>query len=150
MVTLFRVTGHFETRAPNDPQMTLNAKRSKVPHTHTKNTPESQISFRFPVQPVIFELQTILRRVHPITPKWPETLKGQRWPIYMLQLCKIFKFHFVLICYRQPFSTYRPFWDKCTDDPKLKCPWTMKDQRYLMYMLQLPPSPKFHSVSLCD
>ena len=30
--TRFQGTGHFEKSAPNDPKMTLNIKRSKVPH----------------------------------------------------------------------------------------------------------------------
>ncbi len=31
----FRVTGYFETSALNDFKITLNTKRSKVPHVHT-------------------------------------------------------------------------------------------------------------------
>ncbi len=30
----FPVTGHFETSPQNDPKMTFNTKRSKVPHIH--------------------------------------------------------------------------------------------------------------------
>ncbi len=43
----------FETTAQNDPKMTVNTKRSKVPHIHVITTPESQNSLRFPYgQPV--------------------------------------------------------------------------------------------------
>ncbi len=45
----FRVTGHFETSALNDPKMTLNTSRLKVPHIHIKTTPDSQVSIRFAV-----------------------------------------------------------------------------------------------------
>ena len=55
---VFGLLGHFETRALNDPQMTLNTKRSKVPHTCYNYTPESQISLRFALRPAIFELKT--------------------------------------------------------------------------------------------
>ena len=43
----FWATGHFETSAPNDPQMTLNTERSKVPHIHVTTNPKSQISLVF-------------------------------------------------------------------------------------------------------
>ncbi len=36
-------TSHFQTSALNDPKMTLNTERSKVPHTHVTTTPELQI-----------------------------------------------------------------------------------------------------------
>ncbi len=32
MASHFRVAGHYKTSAPNDPKMTLNTKRLKVPH----------------------------------------------------------------------------------------------------------------------
>ncbi len=39
----FRVTGHFERSAPNDPQMTLNTKKLTVLYINVIRTPESQI-----------------------------------------------------------------------------------------------------------
>ncbi len=42
----FRVTGHFETSARNDPKMALNTARSKVPHIVT-NVTEHQMSSHF-------------------------------------------------------------------------------------------------------
>ncbi len=39
----FGVTGHFETRAPNDLKMTLNITRSKVHHICVTSVPESHI-----------------------------------------------------------------------------------------------------------
>ncbi len=60
----FRVTGQFETSAPNDPKMTINTERSKWPHMYITN--ESQISLLsfFALLPDVFKLQTILRQVH--------------------------------------------------------------------------------------
>ncbi len=55
----FRVTGHFETCVPNDPTLTLNTKRSKVPHIHMTTRPYSQISIPFTLRLTIFELQAI-------------------------------------------------------------------------------------------
>ncbi len=44
--------------ATNDPQMTLNAARSKVPHTCSTITPESQISLRFALPLAISKIFT--------------------------------------------------------------------------------------------
>ncbi len=146
------------------------------------------------LRPAIFELQAILRQVHRMTPKWPWTLKGKRYPIYMIQIPSSPKFHSILL-YGQAFLGYMPFSDKYTQWPQMvlntksskvphihvtsthgsqisitfalrqavfesqailiqvhrmtpKWNWTLKGQRYPVYMLQLPPSPNFHSVSL--
>ncbi len=68
MACRFRVTGHFEISAQNDPKITLNTARSDVPHIHTRTTPEFQISFRFPLRPAIFELQHIFETSVPNDP----------------------------------------------------------------------------------
>ena len=116
MASHFSVTHHFEIGGPNDPKMTLKTKRSKVLHIHVTITPKSQISLRVALWPAVFTLQAIFKQVHQITPKWPLTLKGQRYPIYMLQLpllpnCSLF------CCTAGCFQVkgYRPFWDKCTE-----------------------------------
>ena len=74
----FRVRGHFEKSALNDPKMTLNTKkvngpkmalntkRSKV-HIHIKITLEAQISGCLPLRPAAFELLAILRQMHQMT-----------------------------------------------------------------------------------
>ncbi len=80
------VITYFETSTPNDLHMTLNTKRSNVAYIHVTTTPESQISPCFSVRTVAFELQAILRQVHWMTPKLPWTLKGQRYPVYMIKL----------------------------------------------------------------
>ncbi len=64
----FRVTGHFEKSAPNDPQMTLNRTRSNY------LIYVLQVSMRpkfhcFALRPAFFEKQDILRQVHQMTPK---------------------------------------------------------------------------------
>ena len=43
----------------------------------------------------------------------------------------------------------RPFWDKCAQKPP-KWPWTLKGQGcpIYIYMLEVPPSPKFHCFAL--
>ncbi len=79
------VTDYFETSAANDPKMILNTKRSIVPiyvtaYMGTMVSLESQISLRFALRLIFFfELQVILRQVYRMTPKWPSTLKGQRY-----------------------------------------------------------------------
>ncbi len=113
----FRVTGHFEKSAQNDPKMTLNPTSSIVPHIFITTVPESQISLRFALRPAFFNIQAILRQVHQMTPKWPWILQGHRYPIYVLLVSMSPKFHFVSL-YDEPFSSYRPFWEKRTKWPQ--------------------------------
>ena len=110
---LFWVTGHFETSAVNDPKMTLNTKRSNIPHMHITTVAESQISIRFTLRPAIFELQAILRQVH----RWPPkvTLNTKRSKLPHIPMSP--KFQSILL-YGKPFLSYRPFWDKCTKWPQ--------------------------------
>ncbi len=125
--------------------MTLNPTSSNVPHIFITIVPESQISLRFALRPAFFNIQAILRQVHQMTPKWPWTLQGHRYPINVLLVSTSPKFHSVSL-YDKQFSGYRPFWEKCTKWPqidlehyKLKCS---------PYVLIVPMIPKFHSVSL--
>ncbi len=64
-----RVTEHFETSALNDPKMTLNAKTSKLIHTHILTTPPPRLP-NVILWRAIFELQAILRQVQWMTGKW--------------------------------------------------------------------------------
>ncbi len=90
-----------DTNAPNDPKMTWNTTRSKVLHmccislSHQfhffalwllifqilwYSRPESQISVCSALRWAIFKLQTILRQVHRMTPKWSWTLTRSKTP----------------------------------------------------------------------
>ena len=163
----------------------------KWPHTCDTSTARSQISIFLAPKSTIFELQAILRQVHQMTQKWPWTLQSyEKYP-------RLLKFQSVSF-YGQPFSSCRPFWDKCTEWPQMtlnikssrvthrhatitppppsrislrfapwssvfelqailrqllqmtpKWNWTLKCQRYPIYMLQLHQTPKFQSVLLC-
>ena len=53
-----------------------------------------------------------------MAPKCPWTLQGHVWPIYMLLVYTSPKFHSISL-YDQPFSRYRPFWDKCSEWPQI-------------------------------
>ncbi len=76
MASRFRVTGgHFETSPPNDPEITLNTKRSNVSHIHVTATPDSQISVSFALRPAVSEHQAILRQVRRMTPPPPFDLE---------------------------------------------------------------------------
>ena len=113
----FWVTGHSETSALNDRKLTLNPTRSIVPQIFVTSIHKSQISLRFALQWAIFELQAILRQVHWMTPNWPWTLQGLRYPIYVTSVRESqILLHFTL---RNPFLSYRPFWDKCTEWPQM-------------------------------
>ena len=108
----FRVTGHFETSAPNDPPN--NIEHQKVNGTlYTRynypRLPNSVLLFREPfLSYKPFETSAQNDR------KMTWTLKNQRYPIYMVQLPTTPKFQSVSL-YSQPFDRHRPLWDKCTE-----------------------------------
>ncbi len=93
----------WQLSTANDPQMTLNTKRSKVPHIHACNNYPQVPNFT-PFHSTVrrFELQAILRQVHWMTPKWPWRLIGQRYPIHVLYISLSPKLHSVLL-YDYPF-----------------------------------------------
>ncbi len=82
---------------------------------------ESQISHRFNLQPVIFELQSILTQNDPkmtlnTTSKAPHiccTRKPESKCSVRFAMQKCISF------YRQPFWSYRSFWEKCTEWPQI-------------------------------
>ncbi len=84
-----QVTGHYETRAPNETKM-MNPIRSKVPHICNTYNVYTRVPnlVRFALRPLFFffffQLQDILRRVHRMTQKWPWTIQGQMYPVYVL------------------------------------------------------------------
>ncbi len=92
---------HFETSAPSDPN-DLQHWKVKGTSDNTIATPESHISIRFALWLTPFEIRAILRQVN---------------SIYILQLPSNPKFHSFLL-YGQPFMSYMPFWDKCTEWPQ--------------------------------
>ncbi len=67
MASLFQITVEWD-KYTEWPLITLNAKRSKIPHIHVTTTPESQISPCFALRVAILELQAIFRQVHWMTP----------------------------------------------------------------------------------
>ncbi len=101
-------------------QMTLNIKRSKVPHMHITTAPKSQIT---PFHSTASGFRAIGHFVHQMTPNdlehemskvpqllltsWETPLPPPQVPTFT---------HSVLL-YGQPFMSYRPFWDKCTKWP---------------------------------
>ena len=142
----FLVTGYFETSAPNDHKMTLNLQGQMYPICITIVT-KSQISVLFAQRPAVFELHTILRKVHQMTPKSPWTLQGHMYLIYMLLVSPSSKVLSILINH-QLFSRYRPVWDNCTE-------WPENDlEHYKLTILHICVtnilSPTFHSILLYD
>ncbi len=83
----FQVMGHFQTwskvppytcyyspwkvsgKCTNDHKWPWTIQDQRYPHICVISLPESQILVRFPLRPVIFKSQAILRQVHWITPK---------------------------------------------------------------------------------
>ena len=96
-------------------------------------------------------------------PKWPWTLKGQRYYIYTcFKLPLTSKFHSVFL-YGHLFSSYMPFWGKGTEWPQMTLSserskadfrnchiwaWNLatgKNSRSFTYTLFLPPPPPSES-----
>ncbi len=105
--------GQLENCASNDPQMTLKATRSKVLHMYYSSTIESQISITFVLQPAVFDLQAILRKVH----QCPQN-DLEHYNIfykYALQVPPVPNFN-LLHCSPAVLSC-RPFWYNCTKSP---------------------------------
>ncbi len=48
--------------------------------------------------------------------------------------------------YSQPFSSYRRYWNKCTEDPKMTLDTKMS--KVLIYIAQLPQSPTFLHINV--
>ncbi len=148
----FWVTHQFETSARTKwPKSDLEPTRSNVPHICVTSIHECKFSLRFTLRPDVFEKQAILRQTHWMTPKWPWTLQGHRYPIYVLLLPSSLKFRFFLL-YDQPFSRYRPFWDKCSEwplnDPERYNALQGQTYMYTKYVLLVSPSPRFQTVLL--
>ena len=90
MTSRFRITCHFETSAPNDPQMTLNTTRGRTICVTSVPVPDSAC---LALRPALFELQESVRCVHRMTSKLPRTVQRQRYIIYALLVCLSPKFH---------------------------------------------------------
>ncbi len=92
----------------------------------------------------VFELQAILRQVHWMTPTWPSTLKGQKGPQFHVTTTP--KSQISPLC---P-STASRFWvighfeTSALNDLKK----SLNTKGSKVHITQLPPSPKFQSVSL--
>ncbi len=107
-------------------------------------TPDSQISIRFALRLILFELQATWHK-HQMTPKWTCTVKSQRYPTYIQQLPPSSKFHSVSL-YPKVFSSYMPFRERCIEWPENDM---KKNQRFPIYIWPLPPIPNvtlFHSM----
>ncbi len=59
------------------PQSDLEPYKAKLPYICIIRVHDSQISLRFALRPALFEIQTILRQVHRMTPNWSWTLQRQ-------------------------------------------------------------------------
>ncbi len=87
-------TGEFETSVPNDPELTMNATRSYVPHICVTSIQESHIPLIFALRPAVFELQAILTKSTEWPQKDPKHYKVKCTP-YVLLMSLIPKFHSV-------------------------------------------------------
>ncbi len=147
------------TGCPNDSKMTLHTKRSKVPHIHVTSTPRvpNFTPFRSTTWPAVFELQAILRQGLRMTPKWPCTLKCQRYTIYWVTILgtyivkylendKCTKSHLAHLVRPAIFELREILRQVHRMTPKWAC--TLKDQKYPIYKLQLSASHKFHLIFL--
>ena len=92
--------------------------------TQIKDTPYSVdgsiISICFCSMGNLFELQAILREVHRMVPKMTLNTTRSKLPhicftsVHESQISVSFA-----LLYNQPFWSYRPFWDKCSEWPQI-------------------------------
>ncbi len=106
------------------------------------------ISLHFSLWLAVFELQAIRIQVHWMTHKWPWTLQhvqGQKCAIcvsniHESQISVIFALPLVV------FLSFRPFWHKCTESPKITLNVTRSNIPHIC--VTSAHEPKFHSVLL--
>ncbi len=125
----------------------MNTTRSKVPHIGVTSIPESQISVSFALRPDVLKVHAILRKVHQMTKKWPWTLQGQRYPIYvLLEYCpwvpNFSRFPSTTSCFR----VLGQFETSALNDPKMTLDTTRSNTPHI-YVTGTPPPPnsKFNS-----
>ncbi len=109
----FWVTGHFDASATNDRKVTLNI-------TNVKSIPPGPPSPNFnPFQSTVnrFRVTDHIEATAPNDPKTTLDTTRSACPIYVLLVSSSPKFLFISF-FGQPFSSYRPFWDKCTEWPQ--------------------------------
>ena len=80
------LTCHFLEKCTEWPKIDLEPYKVKSTYICITSVPDSQISLRLAVRPAIVEIHAILKQVHWMIPKWPWTLQGQRYPIFVLLL----------------------------------------------------------------
>ncbi len=124
--------------------MTLNITRSNihVPHICVASVPQYQISVRFTLQPVLFELQAILRQAHRMTHKSP--LNTAMWNIP--HICATTEYHevpnFTPYCSTANlFARYKVA--NIANTLNLRLTWNMSWSRISRVHLSPPPPPIF-------
>ena len=108
-----------------------------IPHMCLPSAPESQISTPFALRPTDVELQTIMSQVHRMTPNCLLKHQGQWYSINVLLVPLSITFHSIWF-YPQQFSSYRQFWEKCTECPR--CATAMSKVAHICG----PSVPGFH------
>ncbi len=101
MVIRFWVTGHLRQMHLITPKW---LKSQRYPHhIHVMATPESKISFHFPLQPLpaIWTCHSLFWDKYA---KWPWTLTGQRYPIHISEIPQSPKFHSVFAVWPAVFE----------------------------------------------
>ncbi len=121
----------------------MSTKRSKVPPYKYDNYPQTPNFTPFRSVVSCFLATGHIEASAPNDPKI--TLNSKMWKVPHIDITTIPESHFHSVSlYGQPFSTYRPFRQGMT----FKWHWTLKAQRYPIYIWQPPLTPKFHSVLL--
>ena len=117
----------------HDSKMALRTTRSKVFHMLIVPSSPDFCS----TASSFLVIQAILKKQrHWMTRKWHLEPRGQRYSIYILIVPSSPDF----LLYRQPFSSYRPFWKKKDIE------WLQNNIEHyeVKYTLLLPQSSKFH------
>ncbi len=106
----------FWHKCTEKPKMALNITRSKTNHVCRGSAPKVPHSDWFALRAPIFELQAILRSAREMTPKWPLTLKGQRFLTHVLPVVPT-ESHISILFALRP-TVYKPIWQRCIEWPQ--------------------------------
>ncbi len=119
------------------PKMTLNTKRSKLPHTHVYNYPNRVANFTlFHSTARSFRVTGHFEISALNDPKMTLNTKRSEVPHIHVTTTWSQKFHSILL-YGQPFPSYRPFWDKCIEWPEMTFTTTCTSKVPYIQVLQV-------------
>ncbi len=102
---------------------------------------ESHISLRVALRRARFEVQAILRQVHRMTPKWPQTLQSHRYTTYVLLVSPSPKFRPTISHFQDIAHVFYPL-TIVLNGPKKKRPNKIEISNFTILLTTLVETPR--------